>query len=132
VAAASIATLRGFLRGYRVIRDFVVCADAHPPTERRFDRIVFHLLRDFSNRGRKLPGTRCRVDWAVHARPILFVFPHCHWCRIHRGGKEATHFPEEHFGEIKVAYSAWRCPDATPRRPYHKIAGGVSEKARYY
>ena len=42
-----------------VVCNFVVCADAHPSTERRFDRIVFYLLRDLSNRSRKFPRARC-------------------------------------------------------------------------
>ena len=32
---------------------------------------------------------------AIHARPILFVFPDCDWRRIYRGGKEAPDVPEE-------------------------------------
>jgi prolipoprotein diacylglyceryltransferase len=27
----------------------------------------------------KFPGARCRIDRAVHSRPILFIFPDCHW-----------------------------------------------------
>src|SRR4029077_4710891 len=70
----------------------MVCAGAPRPTQRRSDWIVFYLVRDLSNRGRKLPRTRCRIDRPVHAWPILFFFPNRDWCCIHRRGEEATHF----------------------------------------
>ena len=61
-AASSVAALRSLLRRYRSVRDSVVCADADAPAERRSDRIVFHLLRDLSDRRGKFPRTGCRVD----------------------------------------------------------------------
>ena len=39
-----------FFEGIVVVRDFVVCADPHAPAERSFDRTIFHLLRDLSDR----------------------------------------------------------------------------------
>ena len=118
----------------------MVCANAHAPTQWCFDRIVFHLLRDLSNRGRKFSRARCRIDRAVHARPILFVFPDCDRRRVRRGGEKTSDISEQEIvipsrvEESGMKRTANSRDASTPLRfaEDNSVLGGAFVGVRYY
>src|SRR4029453_6161828 len=101
-AAPSLSAVRGFFRRNRFVCDFVVRAYSQARAKRRFDWVIFYLVRDFSYRNRIFPRTRCDTGRSLHARPVLFVLSYRDWSWVCCRGKNATDVSEEYFGEIRI------------------------------